>query len=62
MTDSSETRSDTSPRAEPRPQASPMRKKLKVVLITFAVVLSAWAVLFLLTENESTAPFVYAIF
>jgi heme A synthase len=39
-----------------------MRKKLRIVLITFAVVLGAWAVLFLLTENESTAPFVYAIF
>jgi heme A synthase len=39
-----------------------MRRKLRLVLITFAVVLGAWAVLFLLTENESTAPFVYAIF
>ena len=47
---------------EPADAPSPMGKKLKVVAITFAVVLGTFALLFFLTENESTAPFVYAIF
>ena len=62
MTSSFETDSSASATAEARPSSSRARKRLKVVLITFGVVLSAWAVLFLLTENESAAPFVYAIF
>lgn len=61
MTSSSES---DSRRAEPVADAAPAasRKRIKVVAITFGVVLALWGLLFLLTENESTAPFVYAIF
>lgn len=45
-----------------RKPASPGKKRLKLVLITFGVVVGAFAVLYLLTENQHTAPFVYAIF
>jgi hypothetical protein len=45
-----------------RESTSPSKKRLKLVLITFGVVLGAFAVLYLLTENQHTAPFVYAIF
>jgi hypothetical protein len=45
-----------------RKPASPGKKRLKIVLVTFGVVLGAFAVLYLLTENQHTAPFVYAIF
>ncbi len=38
------------------------KKRFKVVAVTFGVVLALWGALFFLTENESTAPFVYAIF
>ena len=41
---------------------STAKKRVKVMGITFGVVLTVFAVLYLLTENESTAPFVYAIF
>jgi len=47
-------------RAEPA-KRKPSRRRLKLVLITFAVVVSAFAVLFMLTENVGIAPFVYAI-
>lgn len=38
------------------------RKRVKALLITVAVVVALFGVLYALTENESTAPFVYAIF
>ena len=44
------------------PLASLLKKRVKALLITFAIVLAAFTVLYVLTENESTAPFVYAIF
>lgn len=47
-------------RAEPA-APTPARRRLRLVLITFAVVVSAFALLFMLTENVGIAPFVYAI-
>ncbi len=50
---------------EPEANRSPVakgRKRLKLMGITFAVVLTLFGLLYLATENESIAPFVYAIF
>jgi hypothetical protein len=44
------------------PKMTLARKRMKIMLITFAVVLGIFGTLYILTENESTAPFVYAIF
>jgi hypothetical protein len=52
---------EENPMAE-APKTSQAKKRVKVMGITFGVVLTVFAVLYLLTENESTAPFVYAIF
>ena len=43
-------------------RVSPLKKRLKALAITVVVVVALFAVLYALTENESTAPFVYAIF
>lgn len=52
----------TTPETRAEPAApKPSRRRLKLVLITFAVVVSAFALLFMLTENIGIAPFVYAI-
>lgn len=61
MTSSTES---TSPNSEPAvdPAREAAKKRFKVVAVTFGVVLALWGALFFLTENESTAPFVYAIF
>ncbi len=48
--------------SETASSSASLKKKLKVVLITFGVVLTGFAVVYLLTENVSIAPFVYAIF
>ena len=40
---------------------APAGRRLRLVLVTFAVVVSALALLFMLTENAGIAPFVYAI-
>lgn len=42
--------------------SSPFKKRVKALAITVAVVVTLFGVLYALTENESTAPFVYAIF
>ena len=44
------------------PKMTLARKRMKIMLVTFAVVLGLSGTLYILTENESTAPFVYAIF
>ena len=58
-----ESHSPTAPSAEASAElAQPSRKRrLKLVLITFAVIVTAFAVLFMMTENIGIAPFVYAI-
>jgi hypothetical protein len=43
-------------------RASSLRKNLKIVLITLSVVLAAFFTMYVLTEDVSIAPFVYAIF
>jgi hypothetical protein len=48
--------------AEAASSASPLRRKLKVVLITFGVVIAAFFTMYALTEDVGIAPFVYAIF
>ncbi|MBI4665119.1 MAG: hypothetical protein HY751_01780 [Nitrospinae bacterium] len=42
--------------------AGMIKKRVKVIVITFAVMLLIWLALLLATEDSSVAPFVYAIF
>jgi len=54
-----ESHSPTAPNAEA--SAEPRKRRLKLVLVTFGVIVTAFAVLFMMTENIGIAPFVYAI-
>ena len=63
MTDSSRSESRTTRESQaPEPTASLARRRLRLALVTFAVVTALFAALYLLTEDESRAPFGYAIF
>lgn len=59
-----ESHSPTAPDAEAsaEPALRSRKRRLKLVLVTFGVIVTAFAVLFMLTENTGIAPFVYAIF
>jgi hypothetical protein len=58
-----ESHSQTAPNAEASAELAQRsrKRKLKLVLVTFGVIVTAFAVLFMMTENIGIAPFVYAI-
>ena len=57
-----ESHSQTASNAEESAELAQRSRKLKLVLVTFGVIVTAFAVLFMMTENIGIAPFVYAIF